>query len=232
MNVKKLEKIKSKKNKINWNQISKVDQTGLKQIAGLLYEEFRRKRKKETYAQVREILTLLAKGGFLLTCFVAPGAMRIAPDVLRKNQPEWEEWKKFNKGYLKRSLKRLEEQKLVAFRKDEEKAIIKITKLGGQKVLKYALDNFGIEKQRIWDGKWRLIIYDMPKTKEYFQGLFRRTIKRLGLYKLQHSVYLTPYPCEAQIKFLRNFLGVKNEVIYMVIEKLENDDIYRKHFNI
>ena len=232
MNQKKLNEIKKKKSKIDWSQISKVDQTGLKQIAGLLYEKFRRERKEKTYAQVKEILTLLLKAGYLLSCFAAPGMLRIAPDVLKEDQPEWKEWKKFNKGYLKRSLKRLEKQKLVAFREDEEKAIIRITKLGGQKVLKYALDNFGIEKPKIWDGKWRLIIYDVPKTKEYFQGIFRRTIKKLGLYKLQHSVYLTPYPCEAQIKFLRNFLGVENEVIYMVVERFENDRIYKRHFSL
>lgn len=229
---KRLKKIKKKKSGINWSQISKVDQAGLKQIADLLYQKFRRERREKTYAQIKEILTLLLKGGYLLSCFVAPGMLRIAPDVLKEEQPEWEEWKKFNKTYLTRSLKRLEKQKLITIRKDEEKAIIRITKLGEQKVLKYALDNFEIKKPKIWDGKWRLIIYDIPRKKEYFQSLFRKTIKKLGLYKLQHSVYLTPYPCEKEIKFLKAYFGLKNEVIYMVIEKLENDEAYRKHFNL
>ena len=69
MSQNKLNKIKRKRNKIDWSKISNVDQTGLKEIAGLLYEKFRKERKKETYAQVKEILTLLLKAGYLLSCF-------------------------------------------------------------------------------------------------------------------------------------------------------------------
>ena len=115
MSKNKLKRIKKKRNKIDWTQISKVDERGLKEIASVLYEKFRRERKEKTYAQVKEILTLLLKAGYLLSCFAAPGMMRMAPDVLKDKQPDWEEWKKFNKGYLKRSLKRLEKQKLIVF---------------------------------------------------------------------------------------------------------------------
>lgn len=231
MKRKDVKTIKEKKNSNKKTRPVEVDQAGLKEVACSLYQEFRRKRKKETYAQVKEILTLLAKGGYLLGCFVAPGLTRIAPSVLN-NQPEWGEWKRFNKTYLRRSLERLEKQGMVAMRKDEEQATVRITKFGVQKVLKYALDNFKIKKPKIWDGKWRLIIYDVPAEKRYFQGLFRQVIKRLGLYQLQKSVYLTPFPCETQIQFIKDYFGVKTEVLYMVVNKFEGDESYKKYFDL
>ena len=69
MKRKKLNKTKKKhqqKNKINWQQISQVNKTQLKQISALLYQKFQREKRDQTYAQVKEILTLLLKGGFLL----------------------------------------------------------------------------------------------------------------------------------------------------------------------
>jgi hypothetical protein len=224
-----IKKLKGTKEKIDWSKVSQVDQPGLKQVASLLYDSLRRERKRKTYAQVKEILTLLVKGGYLLSCFVAPGATRIAPDVLG-SQPEWEEWKKYNKAYLRRSLKRLEKQGIVAFREDEDKAIIRITKFGEQKILKHALEHFEIKKPRFWDGRWRLIIYDVPRKKKYFQDLFRRTIKKLGLYRLQHSVYLTPFDCKKQIDLLKSYFGVKEEVLYFVLDRFEDDTKYKRYF--
>jgi len=223
--------MKRRRKGLRWDRISQVDESGLKEMAGLLYEEFRRKRQGETYARVKEILTLLAKGGFLLSCFLAPGMARLAPEVL-KSQPERDEWQKFDKTCLRRSLKSLEKQGLVEIRKDEEEATVRITKLGEQKVLKYALESFEIVKPLVWDGKWRLIIYDISAKKEYFQQLFRKTIKKLGLYQLQHSVYLTPFACQKQIGFLREYFGIKDEVVYLVVEKLENDKKYKRYFDL
>jgi DNA-binding PadR family transcriptional regulator len=229
MKQRRLKRIKPKTNRRK--KVKEIDPKHLQEIASLLYTEFRRKRRKETYAQVKEILSLLAKGGYLLSCFLAPGLTRIAPDILG-SQPEWEEWKRFNKTYLRRSLKRLEKQGLVAFREDEDKAIIRITKFGEQYVLKYALDNLQIKKPKIWDGKWRLIIYDVSIKKEYFQRLFRETIKKLGLYQLQKSVYLTPFDCKKEIDFLREYFGVKIEVLYFTTDRFEKDEKYRKYFKI
>jgi len=209
-------------------EMGKISQKNLKELSAILYRKFRKERKEKNYARVKEILTLLAKGGFLLSCFLAPGAAKLAPAILAK-QPEKDEWQKFHKSYLRRSIKRLKKRGLI--REDEDKAILRISERGGREVLKYALDNFKIEKPKSWDSKWRLIIYDVPTEKRYFQDLFRETIKKLGLFQLQESVYLTPFPCYNQVQMLREYFGVKNEVLYLVVDKFEHEGKYRKHFD-
>lgn len=211
---------------------AKINEEQFQEMAAILYARFKREERGRSYARAKDILTFLAKGGFLLACLLNPKMGRLSSHIFQQEQPEWKDWQKFNKGYLRRSLRRLQNQKLVKIISKREKPVIVITQKGREKVLKYALKEMKIEEPEVWDGKWRLIIYDMPVKKRYSQNLFRKAIKRMGLYQLQRSVFLTPYSCFEEVEFLRQYFGVGNEVLYMVVERFENDKFYRKYFGL
>lgn len=107
-----------------------------------------------------------------------------------------------------------------------------LTKNGKRRILKYSLDELTIEKPNSWDGRWRLVIYDVPKSKKYLRDVFRGTLKNLGFYQLQESVWLYPFPCEPQVTFLREYYDVGGEVVYVVASELEDDAPYRTYFNL
>ncbi len=44
-----------------------------------------------------------------------------------------------------------------------------------------------------WDGKWYLLIFDIPERKRYYRDRLRRDLLMLGFYQLQKSVWLFPY---------------------------------------
>lgn len=197
---------------------------------------FKDKKNKELInPTVKEVLKALGIVGIISASFVLPGLpMALKPIIDAKKKAEIDKqtriWKKYNPYILKQTLKRLQGQKVIEIIEQENEPIIKLTEKGKVKLLKYNLEELDIKKN--WDGKWRLIIYDVETTKETQRNLFRRFLKKMKLYQLQKSVYLTPYECKDEIEYLRQYFGVGKEVIYLTVEKLENDIAYRKFFDI
>lgn len=202
-------------------------------IAEILHKKFTKEEKERKYASVKQVLTLLAMGAFLTMVMIAPGIAYLGKEFLKeKNRKEENKWKKYNLFYLRRTIKRLRGQKLVEVVEENGQQIVRLTKNGKRKILKYSLENLDVPKPKSWDGRWRLVIWDVPMGKNYFRKVFREALHSLGFLQLQESVFLYPYPCEDQITFLREYYGVGNEVIYIIAQKIEDESPYRMYFGL
>lgn len=90
------------------------------------------------------------------------------------------------KSALAAALKRLREKGFVKDdRIDEKGLIIKLTDAGRTTML---LE--GEEPQK-WDGKWRIVVFDIPEQKRLIRNLFRRNLKKWGFKPLQKSVWIS-----------------------------------------
>ncbi len=191
-------------------------------------EELRRK-----YAPVKTVLTLLGVGTVLGLSLISPTALILAKPFLdARREGDREAWKRYNPYFLRRTIARLRKQKLIKITEEDGEQVVELTKYGKRRILRYALDELSIEKPKIWDGKWRLVIYDVAERKRILRDIFRQALRSLGFYQLQESVWLFPYPCETQITFLREYFGVGNEVLYVVAIRLEDDAPYKMYFGI
>lgn len=187
--------------------------------------------------KVKDVLGLLGVGAVLTACIVFPGlpiGVKSVIDAIEeaKRKKEFKEWERFNLWRLREVLKRLRQQKVVKIVEENGESVVVLTKKGRTKYLKYKLEEMIIEKPPRWDGKWRLVIYDIAKYKRNTQQAFRRTLKRLKFLRLQKSVYLYPYPCQDEIEFLRQFYGIGDEVIILMVEDLEDEEAYKKYFGL
>ncbi len=52
------------------------------------------------------------------------------------------------------------------------------------------------QKQQAWSGRWWLVIYDIPVSMNAYRFELRQTLVRAGFRKLQHSVWISPEPCD------------------------------------
>jgi len=128
---------------------------------------------------------------------------------------------------------RFQKQKYVTVQEDKDGTItVKITKNGLVKALSYELNTLRIKKPERWDGKWRAVVFDVPEKYHRLRDVFRMRIKQIGLYPLQESVYISPYPCFDQIEFLRELYGIAFTVRYLLVEKVEEDGFLRKYFGL
>ena len=142
-----------------------MDSEKIDQLARVLSRQIDKEAFTKKYAPAKEVLTLVGAGAFLIGAMLMPNLHRaLKPFLAEAEENERETWKRFNIPYLKRTLQRLEKQKLIEF-DDEEGGmqIIKITDRGRQKILKIALDELVIKKPKFWDGKWRLVSFDLPE---------------------------------------------------------------------
>ncbi len=182
--------------------------------------------------KVKDVLTLLGVGIFITGSFLIPGLPLLAKPILEKNrQQETNEWGKFNAWRLKQIMKRLHAQKLVEVAETQSGYIVQITEKGKQRLLKYDLEAMALVKKK-WDGKWRIVIYDVSESKKQRRRLFQKILKKLELLQLQKSVYLTPYPCENEIEYLRQIYTIGSEVVLLTVSGLENEQAYKKYFGL
>ncbi len=71
-----------------------------------------------------------------------------------------------------------------------------------------------------WDGRWHLLIFDIPEKKRHYRDRLRRDLLMLGFYQLQKSVWLFPYDV---LKYLYELLPGFREgdwFHYMEINKI------------
>lgn len=188
--------------------------------------------KKKIDPKVKDVLMLIGAGSFLAASVLMPGLPILAKPFLdKKRGEEANEWKKFNSWRLKQVLKRLHEQKLVEISETNDGYTVKITEKGRRRRLKYDLDELMLTDKK-WDKKWRIIIYDVDESKKPLRNVFQRILRKLQFLQIQKSVYLTPYPCEDEIEYLRQIYSIGKEVVLLTITGFENEQAYKEYFGL
>lgn len=196
-------------------------------------------RKDKIIPVVKVVVGILGLGLFLGASVIIPATPVVVTPILKfltKKSKEWDEIKntKFDKVRLWVLLRRLEKQKDVKFLTLKDGSVeVSLTEKGRVKYIKLKLENLGeVFSTKNWDGKWRLIIFDVPEKNRASRNAFRKILSDLKFYQLQKSVYLTPYDCEREVEWLRRYYGLGTQVQVLVIEKLENSEAYRQYFGL
>lgn len=228
-----MQRVKRRRKKVKLENLatSKINETLIADIAKSLGKQINKKDFEKKYTPVKNILMLVGAGVFLAASLAIPN-LPLALKPFLKNQDEYESWKKFNIPYLKRTLRRLEKQKLIEISNQKDFQIVRITESGKRRILKYAIDELSIEKPKFWDGRWRLVSYDIPGNLKILRNIFREHLRVWGFFPLHESVLLHAYPCEKQVEFLREYLGVGEYVRIFIVTEIENDKIFRDFFGI
>lgn len=93
-----------------------------------------------------------------------------------------------------------------------------ITRKGAQRVLKiqWRLK----EKKRRSDGKWLMVIFDIPEKKKPLREVFRGVLLLLGYQKLQQSVWVCPYDMHKETEEVIKEYSLNDYVKSFVIEEI------------
>lgn len=180
---------------------------------------------KEENPKVNIVLGLLAAGAILAVAIIAPGV----PGAIVKLSRQF---KKYNKRRLRQIVKRLSDQELISFRKEGGDTVVTLTEKGKLKTLKFNIDNLKIKEQERWDGRWRIVLFDIPESKKVAREALRRKLKELGFFRLQKSAFVYPFGCKNEIDFIRSVYEVKDNVKYLEVSKIEEESFLRDIFGI
>lgn len=115
------------------------------------------------------------------------------------------------KSALSQALKRLREGGLVELIDDQELAY-RITDKGRERSVLASLQF----DQENWDGKWRLVIFDVPEKRRQARDLLRSKLKQWGFIHFQHSVWGSKKNCTKPLRDFIRSVGIEDWV--MVVE--------------
>lgn len=118
------------------------------------------------------------------------------------------------KSELARAIKRLRDYGLVEEVKLKKDIILKLTSSGQ--------DLIGQDPQN-WDGKWRIVIFDIPEQRRIIRNLFRRNLKKWGFKHLQKSVWISKRNIFDKLNSYIKDLGIEKWVVVIESDKLTAD---------
>lgn len=122
------------------------------------------------------------------------------------------------KSSLSQALKRLREGGLIERIKLKNDILIKLTDEG-----KALISDQSEEKD--WDGKWRVVIFDIPEEKRIIRNLFRRNLKKWGFKYLQKSVWISKRNIFDKLEAYIKDLGIEKWVMVMESNRLSASTI-------
>jgi len=129
--------------------------------------------------------------------------------------------------YANRAIDNLLKKKLVSRNSSLGFAL---TAKGEDLLAKFELEDFEIPRPKKWDGKYRVITFDIAEKKKLIRQELRRWLVKLGFARLQNSVWVYPYECQDIVALIKANYGVVKDVIYLTVESIENDQWLKEAF--
>jgi len=143
------------------------------------------------------------------------------------------EWEEINRQSLRRAIRNLYKSKLISEKQNSDGTItMTLTDRGKQKALTYDLENMEIKKPEKWDGKWRVILFDIPDSRRKIRDILRFHLKNLSFYEFQESVFVHPYDCKNEIDYLIEFYDLRKFVRFIIAESIDNELHLKHHFGL
>lgn len=175
------------------------------------------------------VLRTLYATGVMTTALVAPQMLKIFPAFDQGKRRRKELYARADQA-----LYRLRDKKLIIFSIAEgRRPLVRLTPKGEAEITRILLRQYKISETVLWDGKWRVVIFDIREKRRSVRNRLRALLAGAGMVRLQDSVWVHPYPCDELVTLLRaNLRSGTGELLYFIAEGLESDRHLRDHFNL
>lgn len=176
---------------------------------------------------VKDILTWIALGG-VVTIAVS------SPYFVRNLLKAWPQGRRYKQKSSETAFQRLRKEGAITVVKKRHQYEISLTEKGRKKAGWLQINSLAISKPNKWDGKWRLLIFDVRQAQRWKRDVLRSFLRRLEFVPLQKSVWIHPYDCRAELDLLKEFLGLTpKEIKLLVVDKVVDDEErLRKKFHL
>lgn len=174
------------------------------------------------------LLAFLAAGPLLVVGAAIPGLLSATKSISQS--------KKYSKAQFRNAYKNLHHRKLIEIIDEgDDKFKVQLTNTGKKRVKEFSFDLLQIQKPKKWDGKWRILIFDIPSNPAIFnqaRNALRNKIKDLGFYQMQKSVWVYPYECTDEILFVAEAFSVQKHIEIITAEKILHEEKIKRVFKL
>lgn len=135
---------------------------------------------------------------------------------------------------ITRSIKNLADSGLVELLEGGQGQFIRLTKPGRMKATSDKLKAESSLVNPNWDGKWRIVLLDLPETRKAEREALRYLLKKAGFMMLKNSAWVSPFPFEFMFQNLKKDFELNNELMIIVTDSLdpETEKNIRKEYGM
>lgn len=174
------------------------------------------------------ILRTLAVGGVLSVALVAPKTLTLLKKLDRGATNRKNLYRR-----ITQAISDLERAGLVKTSGERGHRNVTLSEKGRRTINTIYAKEYSIPEPAFWDGKWRVVIFDIREKRRRVRSQLRLLLYGAGFIRLQDSVWVYPYPCDEFVGLVRAHLkSGTGELLSFVAEALESDKKLREHFNL
>lgn len=167
-------------------------------------------------------LGIIAMGGILTFGAVFPSILgEIGKMRQRQKKESYEQYRKIWSNFWEMKRRRA----LNFIREENGYMIYSLTEKGKEKVKKFIFDELKIGQPKSWDGKWRLVIFDIPEIKRKARVALKNKLKDMGFYQCQKSAWIYPFLCIEEVEFIKDVLNIKPFVKIFIIDEMDDGKV-------
>ena len=172
-------------------------------------------------------IMLLLLGGLVIGLSSSPNTFF---KVIRSLKKEFEE---IDNSTLNRAIRSLYKSRLVETRGNRDGTLtLVLSGEGKRRALTFNLEEMEIKKPKQWDGKWRMVMFDVPERLKKVRESLRYHLKTMGFYEFQKSVFVYPFPCDEEIEYIMEFYNARRHVRFVLAQEIDNELELQKHFDL
>ena len=172
----------------------------------------------------KEILKGLALGGFIVLCFAMPNLAQVVDLFKPRNSRD--------RYRVRQALRGLQKKEMIRMINRNGHEVVEITAQGKKRVLNYDFEEMRLNTKQKWDGRWRIVIFDIPEKRKRARDAVSFKIKDIGMYPIQKSVFVFPHKCKDEIDFVGEIFGVRKNIIYIEASHIDGAEKAKRHFRI
>ncbi len=171
----------------------------------------------------KEIIALSA-GEVLLSIFDLALPFFSASSVYRVSAKKYEEERDIEKSNFTERVKYLKRRGMIKTFIEGKEKYYEITTKGLAKIDEYRIDNIKINHTSKWDGKWRLVVYDIPEKRKSSRDWLQNRLLELDFVKIQDSVYVFPFECTKEIATISSLLNISQYVLISISDIIQGEE--------
>ena len=136
------------------------------------------------------------------------------------------------KRSFRNAVDRLEKRGLIIGERQKNGRVVFMLSPEGEKLAERISLKLAMAKNKRWDGKWQLLIFDIPEKTRAKRNFFRKELLDFGFYPLQKSVFAYPYPLPSDFFTLWEDFDFKKQLVAVESAKIKDDENLRIFFGL
>ncbi len=182
----------------------------------------------ETAQIIDGVLRLLVMTGMIGGMIIAPNAVQLGDIILKRLD------KRSRARNAHTLVTYMKKSGLVDYNKFNEGELrVVITEKGRERLTRSDFRDLKILTPEIWDGRWRLVLFDIAESNRKIRDALRGKLKALGFYKLQKSAWAYPYSCNYEMEIIRQVYRISSrDIVVAEVNQIDREIELKEYFKI